>query len=68
MITHCLIVSEADSLKLLQFPMYQTVQIVRMWNNIMRTATTDDIVFRVSTHERLNITRDFGLHGHLPGI
>ena len=26
------------------------------------------IVSWVSAHECLNITRDFGLHGHLPGI
>ena len=26
------------------------------------------VVSRVSAHGRLNITRDFGPHGHLPGI
>ena len=26
------------------------------------------VVSRVSTHGRLNITRDFGPHGRLPGI
>ena len=26
------------------------------------------VVSRVSAHGRLNITRDFGLHGRLPGI
>ena len=26
------------------------------------------VVSQVSTHERLNITHDFGLHGHLPRI
>ena len=29
---------------------------------------TITVVSRVSTHGRLNITRYFGLHGHLPGI
>ena len=30
-------------------------------------SSTITIVSRVSTHERLNITRNFGLHGCLPG-
>ena len=28
----------------------------------------DAHVFRVSAHECLNITHDFGLHGRLPGV
>ena len=34
----------------------------------MDTHSETTIVSRVSAHGRLNITRDFGPHGRLPGI
>ena len=48
-----------------------SVQIVKRFTELIvssSSSSTTTVVSRVSAHEHLNITHEFGPHGHLPGI